>query len=1565
MNTPLRVLIVEDSEDDALLVVRELEKGGYAVKFQRVDNSKEMSAALNKQTWDIVLSDYRMPNFSGSDALALLKQTGLDIPFIAISGKIGEETAVELMLAGADDYVMKTNLTRLAPAVRRELREAEVRKERKRAEEQIISHSKFASESPAPILRVSSDGIILNYNHASLPLLLDWQTEVGKPVPEKWGRLVSEVLKFGTGKTAEVTEKDNVYLLNVIPIKDNDYVNIYAADITDLKSAEVWVQHLNRVLLTIRKVNQLIVTLDDENELLQKICETLIDGQNYKLARIGFIKEGSYDIQPVAQAGFARDYLNSLKVTWDDSEYGRSPSGMAIKTGKPAIIQDVVADESFQLWRDIALKFGFASVAALPLKIRNKTIGVLVVYSDKKATFRDDEIELLKELAGDISLGIQKIRQQNEIKQVNEKYAAVVESSNDGIIILQDGIIKFTNANMGKMAGYTASENIGKPFIDFISTRYRESVMEIYRKIITSEAVSVRNEAEIITKDNKLLPVEVNSNTIQYEGRPAVMSIIRDITERKQADNNLKKSEYKFKELFNNISSCVAVYEVLNDGENFIFKDFNQAAEKTEGIRKEELVGKLVTDVFPGVVEMGLLTVLQRVWKTGKPEHYPVSSYQDQRISGWRENFVYRLPSGEIVSAYEDVTPRKQAEAAIRESEEKYRSLYENSYDAILLTIPDGSILSANPAACLMFGRSEQEICQVGRNGIIDVTDPRVAIALKERERTGKFEGELTFVRKDGTKFPGVLSSKVFYDFQGNPRTSMIIRDITERKQAEDKLRAIVVNAPLGIATSNTDRLFLSANEAFCKIVGYTEAELQQMSFKDITHPADIRESAANMDALDANKISVFNIEKRYLKKDGTVIFGRATVNAMRSPEGRPLLYIAELEDITERKQAEEELKESQLRLEEAHRLAHIGIWNWDAAQDTVTWSKELYEIAGLDPVLPAPTYAEHTKVYTPDSFTRLSKAVEEALQTGKVYELELELVRPDGTHRWVYAFGSPKYSVDGKILGLHGTVQDISERKKAEAEINFRAEMLNAATDSIIVLDEKGRIIYFNETSYSSLGYTREEMNGKKLRNLVTAEFFSKISSQINIMLEGKKEAVFEANMVRKDKSTFPVEIHGRMVTLDNRDYIINNIRDITRRKQLDTALRISEENFRNSIDNSPFGIRIITAEGRSLYCNKALSDMWGYSSKEEFEAAPPQERYTPEDYLAYLERVAQRQKGTFTITDYEVNIKRRDGPTRFLSVARKDTIWNGSPQYMLIYQDITEQRRLEKQQELSLKVLYLLNQSGKKKELIRNLLELFKTDGQYEAVGIRLNEGDDFPYYESNGFPDDHIRTENRLCVIDDKGNLLRDSQGAAILECMCGNIIRGRFDPSKPFFTEEGSFWTNSTTNLLSSTTEADRQARTRNRCNGEGYESVALIPLKAGNTIIGLLQINDTRRNCFTEELIKYYEGLARSIGVALAQKQAEDTLIDSEAKYHNLVERANDGICILQDMRIEFCNQHLAQMWGGSVDEIAGKPFVDFVHPDSLEKVVDNYKQRMAGKDVPSIYEVSLKRKNGS
>ncbi|UCG61515.1 MAG: GAF domain-containing protein [Candidatus Zixiibacteriota bacterium] len=207
----------------------------------------------------------------------------------------------------------------------------------------------------------------------------------------------------------------------------------------------------------------------------------------------------------------------------------------------------------------------------------------------------------------------------------------------------------------------------------------------------------------------------------------------------------------------------------------------------------------------------------------------------------------------------------------------------------------------------------------------------------------------------------------------------------------------------------------------------------------------------------------------------------------------------------------------------------------------------------------------------------------------------------------------------------------------------------------------------------------------------------------------------------------------------------------------------------------------------------------------------------------------------------------------------------------------DITERKRSDARQQFAMKLLGVLNQSSEKTDSISAILYSVKDFTGVEAVGIRLKEGDDYPYYETSGFPAVFVEKENFLCVRDHEGNVVIDENGQAELECMCGNVIRGRTDPSQPFFTKGGSFWSNCTTDLLASTTETERQGHTRNICNASGYESVALIPLTSIDETVGLLQLNDKRKNTFTLDMIEFFEGIGASVGIALARNRAEEAL----------------------------------------------------------------------------------------
>jgi len=185
----------------------------------------------------------------------------------------------------------------------------------------------------------------------------------------------------------------------------------------------------------------------------------------------------------------------------------------------------------------------------------------------------------------------------------------------------------------------------------------REVLNEARQKMPTSPAKSLGDDMETLRQYNEVLFHKLEKRMQQFE---------IEIAERKRAEEVLQHSEYRFRELFNSLSSGVVVYQAVDNGADFVILDFNHGAEIIEKIPKQDVIGKRVSDVFPGVFEFGIMDVFRRVWQTGTSEHHPLSLYKDERIASWRENYVYRLPSGEIVAVYDDITERKRAEEALQ-----------------------------------------------------------------------------------------------------------------------------------------------------------------------------------------------------------------------------------------------------------------------------------------------------------------------------------------------------------------------------------------------------------------------------------------------------------------------------------------------------------------------------------------------------------------------------------------------------------------------------------------------------------------------------------------------------------------------------------------------------------------------------------------------------------------------------------------------------------------------------------------------------------------------------------
>ncbi|MBC7089263.1 MAG: PAS domain S-box protein [Methanobacteriales archaeon] len=299
--------------------------------------------------------------------------------------------------------------------------------------------------------------------------------------------------------------------------------------------------------------------------------------------------------------------------------------------------------------------------------------------------------------------------------------------------------------------------------------------------------------------------------------------------------SELKEERERYRNLFKYTGRCVAVYEAIDNGKDFVFKDFNPAAEHAEQVKKEDVLGRRVTEVFPGVKNFGLLDVFRRVYKTGQPEHFPMAHYKDERISGWRDNFVYKLPTGEIVAVYEDLTEYKQLKEEIKKKEELYRSIFENTGTATVIIDEDSTVLLANKESEKLSGYSKKEL-----EGEKTWEDFVVEEDLKRMKKYHDLR------RKDPSLAPRKYTFRL-RDRQGNikhiqvnvgmiPRTKKSVAsliDITELKEAkrrieesEERYRAVVETAPNGIIVLDKNGRILEVNKKALKLSGFKREDL-------------------------------------------------------------------------------------------------------------------------------------------------------------------------------------------------------------------------------------------------------------------------------------------------------------------------------------------------------------------------------------------------------------------------------------------------------------------------------------------------------------------------------------------------------------------------------------------------------------------------------------------------------------------------------------------------------------------------------------------------------------------
>ncbi|MHC1733891.1 MAG: PAS domain S-box protein [Bacteroidales bacterium] len=381
----------------------------------------------------------------------------------------------------------------------------------------------------------------------------------------------------------------------------------------------------------------------------------------------------------------------------------------------------------------------------------------------------------------------------------------------------------------------------------------------------------------------------------------------------------------------------------------------------------------------------------------------------------------------------------KNLNCRLAESEIPYKSVFDHSIDGILLTAPDGRILVANPAACRMFGRSEEDLCRLGRDGILNVDDPRLASAVEHRKQTGEFVGELTGLRADGTLFPLELTTSVFTDINGELRTSMIIRDISFRKRFREELdsreshmRSMLENSEDSIWSVDNNFRLLDGNSAF-------QARFQTWTGRRISPGENVLDLLPEEIRDQWRKYLIRGLKGTSFTTMSSIGTGpeikylRYSFNPVRNMTGEVTGLAVMGSDVTDMMVMQKDLVRTGVMLKEAQSVAKLGNWEYDLVQNKADWSDELLRIFGLTRTAGEPSWDSHLKRIHPDDLQQFEESVMRAYSEGIPFESTFRVQIPGEEIKWIRAICQTGKDRQGHVVRLFGTVQDLTDTMKYE----------------------------------------------------------------------------------------------------------------------------------------------------------------------------------------------------------------------------------------------------------------------------------------------------------------------------------------------------------------------------------------------------------------------------------------------------------------------------------------------------------------------------------------------------
>jgi PAS domain S-box-containing protein len=533
-----------------------------------------------------------------------------------------------------------------------------------------------------------------------------------------------------------------------------------------------------------------------------------------------------------------------------------------------------------------------------------------------------------------------------------------------------------------------------------------------------------------------------------------LIGTIIDITGRKSAETALRENEERWRAIVNSANEGILVY----DRELKIVAG-NQAAERILGLPLAELIGAAgFTSLLPCVHGDG--TALRPedrptrlTARTGKTLAGHVVGI---KRPGGRHTWLsvntgfLRHPEAHdwygVVSSFTDITAQRNAEAALRESEERYRRTFELAGSGLAQVGLDGRFMRVNRRVCEMFGYSEAEL--VGMN-VKEISHPQDRDTVDEQRQqliAGKVESiqlEKRYLRKDGSSMWAHVAIAMERDSAGKPLYAIsVLDDITERKQtdaalreSEERYRRTFELAGSGVAHIGLDRKFIRVNRRLCEILGYPEHELIGMTGRQISHPEDLDVINKERARMDRREVDHVRVEKRYLRKDGSTVWISFSMVVEHDAAGKPTYEIAIFDDISERKAAEAAVRESEERFRSLTQLSSDWYWEQDEGFGLKFMSRRMGEKTGLD----AAAYIGRKRWDQPAlNLTAADWAAHRAqLERHEPFrDFEMERPNPAGGTRWISVSGEPIFDSRGRFTGYRGVGSDITVRKQQEAEL-------------------------------------------------------------------------------------------------------------------------------------------------------------------------------------------------------------------------------------------------------------------------------------------------------------------------------------------------------------------------------------------------------------------------------------------------------------------------------------------------------------------------------------------------